>query len=99
MPSSLAADHVPAMSDIARDQMQHVRQHVGPSSAPSTGAGAEKRDPAVCPTGDEALTPRKDTRSLSYAWRSGVAGGLAGCAVSIFSLSLIPSTQVTRPTC
>ncbi|KAF4513269.1 hypothetical protein G6O67_000559 [Ophiocordyceps sinensis] len=68
------------MSDIARDQMQHVRQHVGPSSAPSTGAGAEKRDPAVCPTGDEALTPRKDTRSLSYAWRSGVAGGLAGCA-------------------
>ncbi|KAM4060373.1 mitochondrial carrier protein [Hirsutella rhossiliensis] len=54
---------------MARDQVQHVRQHVG-----------DKRDPAVCPTDDEALTPRKDTRSLGYAWRSGVAGGLAGCA-------------------
>ncbi|KAK4640399.1 coenzyme A transporter [Podospora bellae-mahoneyi] len=41
------------------------------------------KDPAVCPTDDEAQVPRKppkNKRSLDYVWRSGVAGGLAGCA-------------------
>lgn len=46
---------------------------------------APKKDPAVCPTDDEAQIPRpkesKDKRSLDYVWRSGVAGGMAGCAV------------------
>ncbi|KAJ4300330.1 coenzyme A transporter [Collariella sp. IMI 366227] len=49
----------------------------------SRGAVAPKKDPAVCPTDDEAQVPRnpaKDKRSLDYVWRSGVAGGLAGCA-------------------
>ncbi|KAK3339308.1 mitochondrial carrier domain-containing protein [Neurospora tetraspora] len=47
----------------------------------------EKGEAAVCPTDDEASVPRskKDSgsqkkRSLDYLWRSGVAGGLAGCA-------------------
>lgn len=38
---------------------------------------------AVCPTDDEAVVPRKvDKQSLDYLWRSGTAGGVAGCAVS-----------------
>lgn len=48
-------------------------------------AVAPKKDPPVCPTDDEAQVPHaktpKDKRSLDYIWRSGVAGGMAGCAV------------------
>ncbi|KAK0751124.1 mitochondrial carrier protein LEU5 [Schizothecium vesticola] len=42
--------------------------------------------PAVWPTDDEAaqhqgkVTTAKDRKSLDYIWRSGVAGGVAGCA-------------------
>ncbi|AEO66850.1 uncharacterized protein THITE_2088327 [Thermothielavioides terrestris NRRL 8126] len=42
-----------------------------------------RKEPAVCPTDDEARVPRKavqDKRSFDYVWRSGVAGGVAGCA-------------------
>ncbi|KAL2158996.1 hypothetical protein VTH06DRAFT_3027 [Thermothelomyces fergusii] len=44
---------------------------------------APRKEPAVCPTDDEAQVPRKtskDKRSFDYVWKSGVAGGLAGCA-------------------
>ncbi|KAK3502675.1 mitochondrial carrier protein LEU5 [Neurospora crassa] len=47
----------------------------------------EKGEAAICPTDDEASVPRskkhsssQKKRSLDYLWRSGVAGGLAGCA-------------------
>ncbi|KAK0735707.1 mitochondrial carrier domain-containing protein [Apiosordaria backusii] len=46
-------------------------------------AALQTKEPAVCPTDDEAQVPRKpakNKRSLDYVWRSGVAGGLAGCA-------------------
>ncbi|KAL5349307.1 coenzyme A transporter [Pseudogymnoascus australis] len=40
------------------------------------------KDAAVCPTDDEAVTPRKqpNKQSVDYLWRTGLAGGLAGCA-------------------
>ncbi|KAH7130683.1 mitochondrial carrier protein-like protein LEU5 [Dendryphion nanum] len=54
---------------------------------------AAKRQPSICPTDDETLVPRKDTmagskqppakldkRSTEYIVKSGLAGGLAGCA-------------------
>jgi len=43
-----------------------------------------KQDPALCPTDADAVVPRKklEKRSFDYLWRSAVAGGLAGCAVS-----------------
>ncbi|KAL2023432.1 hypothetical protein VTK56DRAFT_2789 [Thermocarpiscus australiensis] len=63
---------------------------VSPSHEPRDAADAprvavvSKQQPAVCPTDDEAHIPRKkasqDKRSFEYVWRSGVAGGLAGCA-------------------
>jgi len=44
-----------------------------------------QKEAPICPTDDEAAIPQrksaKDKRSLDYIWRSGVAGGLAGCAV------------------
>lgn len=41
------------------------------------------KDAAVCPTDDEAVTPaaHPNKQSVDYLWRSGLAGGLAGCAV------------------
>ncbi|KAH6635309.1 mitochondrial carrier domain-containing protein [Chaetomium sp. MPI-SDFR-AT-0129] len=44
---------------------------------------APKKEPAVCPTDDEAQVPRKatkDKQSVNYVVKSGIAGGLAGCA-------------------
>ncbi|KAK0643594.1 mitochondrial carrier domain-containing protein [Cercophora newfieldiana] len=43
-----------------------------------------QRDPALCPTDEEAAVPRKtegarNKQSLDYLWKSGVAGGMAGC--------------------
>jgi solute carrier family 25 protein 16 len=61
-----------------------------PSHRPKSAADvprtpvASAKQPAVCPTDDEAQVPRKtakDKRSFDYVWRSGVAGGMAGCAV------------------
>lgn len=43
-------------------------------------AVAHVREPAVCPTDDEADILAKNKRSIEYVWRSGVAGGVAGCA-------------------
>ena len=43
---------------------------------------------ALCPTDDEAVLPRRkpppklDKQSTEYVLKSGLAGGLAGCAVS-----------------
>jgi solute carrier family 25 (mitochondrial carrier protein), member 16 len=47
---------------------------------------AKKRrsNPALCPTDENAIAPKRkapEKRSLDYVWRSGLAGGLAGCAV------------------
>ncbi|KAK4214865.1 mitochondrial carrier domain-containing protein [Rhypophila decipiens] len=68
----------------------HLTQETG--DALQLGAGARQamdstrrqKEPAVCPTDDEAKFPRAETqkqnkRSLDYLWRSGVAGGFAGC--------------------
>lgn len=41
-----------------------------------------KREPSVSPTDQEAATTKPHMKSLEYIWKSGVAGGLAGCAVS-----------------
>jgi solute carrier family 25 (mitochondrial carrier protein), member 16 len=40
-------------------------------------------DPKICPTDDEAIVPKRqmDKQSWEYIIKSGVAGGLAGCAV------------------
>ncbi|KAF4970269.1 hypothetical protein FSARC_2675 [Fusarium sarcochroum] len=38
------------------------------------------KEPSVCPTDHEAVTPKAQMKSWEYIWKSGVAGGLAGCA-------------------
>lgn len=73
MPSAYA-DHG-SMADIARDKaLQHG----------AAVAGATRTE-AASPKSDEISAHRAKTRSWDYIWRSGVAGGVAGCAVSYCS--------------
>ncbi|RDA95067.1 hypothetical protein CP533_2116 [Ophiocordyceps camponoti-saundersi (nom. inval.)] len=64
-PPSVFADRASAVSEMTHP----VRHHTSPAA-----------DSTVCPTDAEALTPRKNTGSWDYVWKSGVAGGIAGCA-------------------
>ncbi|KAL7895214.1 mitochondrial carrier [Trichoderma sp. SZMC 28014] len=74
MPSAYA-DHG-SMADIARDKaLQH-----GATVAGATASTTPRRKEAASPKGDEISAHRAKTRSWDYIWRSGVAGGLAGCA-------------------
>ncbi|KAJ5648107.1 Mitochondrial carrier protein LEU5 [Penicillium lividum] len=57
------------MSEIAHSQ----------SAGPITGGAAVRGVPITNPEGQKTSTPVK-TRSLDYVLRSGLAGGLAGCA-------------------
>jgi solute carrier family 25 protein 16 len=43
-----------------------------------------KAQPAICPTDEDAVATKRlkpHKQSLDYVWRTGLAGGLAGCAV------------------
>lgn len=45
---------------------------------------SKDRDPAIYPTDSESVATKKikpHKRSFDYVWRTGLAGGLAGCAV------------------
>ncbi|KAI8723372.1 hypothetical protein NCS52_00193000 [Fusarium sp. LHS14.1] len=66
-------EHAP-MSDLARNAKDQ-----GHGSAEGFNK-ARKQSPPVCPTDDEAVTPKRKTQTLDYVWRSGVAGGFAGSA-------------------
>ena len=63
----------------------------------------ERGEPAVCPTDDDTIAPRRagdskkvDKRSLDYILRSGLAGGMAGCAVCVPHRKKLPSTGGSR---
>jgi len=62
--------------------------------------GREKGQPAICPTDDDTIAPRRagnqkkvDKRSLDYVLRSGLAGGMAGCAVRLPYRNHTPCTR------
>lgn len=69
MPSALA-DHG-AMSEVARDV---ATAGAGSARADAAAAAARARSDAA----DQAA--RRKTWTFDYVWRSGVAGGIAGCA-------------------
>jgi hypothetical protein len=64
-----------SMADVARNR--NIQSH-----ASSHTLSKSPKEPAVCPTDQEAVAPKAQMNSLEYVWKSGVAGGLAGCAVS-----------------
>lgn len=63
------------MAEVARNR--NIQNH-----GPSNPLTKSQKEPSVCPTDQEAVTPKPQMKSLEYIWKSGVAGGLAGCAVS-----------------
>ncbi|KAG6017548.1 hypothetical protein E4U54_006296 [Claviceps lovelessii] len=81
MPSSPSLVDQTSMTEIARDKFH---QHVGVVTAAAPPAASsscpQRQEPAVCPTDKEAASSTTRTRSWDYVWRSGVAGGAAGCA-------------------
>jgi hypothetical protein len=66
------------MNDIAREEKprHHGRDTLFRANKES------HRDVAVAPQQQETLAPKRKTQTFDYIWRSGVAGGLAGSAVS-----------------
>lgn len=77
MPSAFA-DHA---------SMSALSEHQSRKDTDGRAGRLSKDSISICPTDDEAVVPRKkvDKQSLDYLWRSGTAGGLAGCAVSFFT--------------
>ena len=58
-----------------------------------------RADPVIFPTDGDAVAPKRRTpqkHSLDYVWRSGLAGGLAGCAVcKIVLQALVKDRKLT----
>lgn len=94
MPERILRGHEEQNNPIQPSQTDFA--HTIHSQRPAmTAAHAEShrpgRGPAICPTDDDAIVPRKpaaqasarklDKRSWEYIIKSGVAGGVAGCAV------------------
>ncbi len=81
-----------SMSGISQHQSRETSES-GSDGVPTYPA-KRNRDLVVCPTDDEAVVPRKkdlNRQSFDYLWRSGVAGGVAGCVVS--GLFHVPGTM------
>jgi solute carrier family 25 protein 16 len=50
-----------------------------------------RKEVAVCPTDDDAVAPKvrkPNKQSWDYVWRTGAAGGMAGCAVCLINLNV-----------
>lgn len=73
--SSTDAAHLShaSMSQLTHDADTRQQRHAEVS---------KQKESYVSPTDGEAVAPKRKTQTLSYIWRSGVAGGVAGCAVS-----------------
>ncbi|KAL7946474.1 mitochondrial carrier [Trichoderma barbatum] len=76
MPSAYAEPG--SMADIARDKARHHGAAVVGGAAPTPAP--RRKESAISPVNDEAVASRAKTRTWDYIWRSGVAGGIAGCA-------------------
>ncbi|KAF2842278.1 mitochondrial carrier [Patellaria atrata CBS 101060] len=79
MPSSILGGHASS----------HPDEPPTMTSIPISNAAPPIREPSICPTDDDAIIPkhkddvlpeRIDHRSWEYIIKSGLAGGLAGCA-------------------
>ncbi|KAJ3514496.1 hypothetical protein NM208_g15058 [Fusarium decemcellulare] len=74
------------MSSADASHMEHASMPELSRNTDTQGHGSAEvlrkslKEPPVCPTDDEAVTPKRKTQSFDYVWRSGVAGGFAGSA-------------------
>ncbi|KAK1759431.1 putative mitochondrial carrier protein [Echria macrotheca] len=74
-PAPALLSHASSMPGLSSHESREATPDVPRRTRP-------QREPAVCPTDDEAEVPRlkgkQNKRSLEYVWRSGIAGGMAG---------------------
>lgn len=64
-----------SMTEVARNS--NIPDHVS-----SQALRRSHTEPTKRPTDMDAVAPKAQMNSFEYIWKSGVAGGLAGCAVS-----------------
>ena len=84
MPTA-AADHAP----LPAQSSQSRKMEAGRSTAASPERQQQQQQhPKICDTDDSTVTPQPsggrrkvEKQSMEYVLRSGLAGGLAGCAV------------------
>lgn len=76
----------PQQQQLQQQQLQQTQQQQQGRQNYEASLTMTKKAPSVPAPGDDTVELRKQTRTLNYAWRSGVAGGLAGCAVWRFYL-------------
>jgi hypothetical protein len=85
--------HAPVKTTLADGLTVSMGSGVGREGGP--------RDPTVCPTDDEAIVPKRKLKkqSAEYIIKSGIAGGLAGCAVCFLECSwaLSIADEIYRP--
>ncbi|KAM0231086.1 hypothetical protein ACHAP5_011182 [Fusarium lateritium] len=62
-----------SMTEVARNS--NIQDHVS-----SQALRRSHTEPAERPTDTDAVAPKAQMNSFEYIWKSGVAGGLAGCA-------------------
>lgn len=68
------------LDNAAMSMSQNTAQREYDGSVPMTKKGFSTKTPSA---DDDTVSFRKQTRTWNYVWRSGVAGGLAGCAVRL----------------
>jgi hypothetical protein len=86
-----------ATKDKSREMDAATRQRrqdpaLCPTDDDAIAPRQRRQDPALCPTDDDAIGPKQhapNKQSLDYVWRTGLAGGLAGCAVCIAIFSIM----------
>ncbi|KAI5463810.1 mitochondrial carrier domain-containing protein [Mariannaea sp. PMI_226] len=72
-------DHA-SMTDIAHDGTSRQHGRTDALIRVSKESHREKNDVALAPAQHESLGHQRRTQTFDYIWRSGVAGGIAGCA-------------------
>jgi solute carrier family 25 protein 16 len=92
MPERIFANYEAQLPTTSSDRAQssNMTSVHAPATAP---ARRTAREPSICPTDDEVRVPKKeesrrlktDKKSWEYIVKSGIAGGMAGCAVGITS--------------
>lgn len=95
MPSADAAlmEHA-SMTEIAHDT--NTRQHGRPDALSRAKKETHReKEAAVYTSNDEAVAPKRKTQSFDYVWRSAVAGGMAGCAVSSCCAAIVAHCPLT----
>ncbi|TID21682.1 mitochondrial carrier [Venturia nashicola] len=84
MPTSIVSQHEPPAQQNPTESANKQDMTTTIHAEPSALARPRRSQPLLCPTDADAIMPdakpKMDKQSVEYALKSGLAGGLAGCA-------------------